>query len=142
MTRTEDVGVLCVEDNPHVAEALRIKLSAEPGYVWKGWRRDASGLVKAVETLGPSVVLLDLDMPGPNAFDALAELSRSCEQCRTVIVSGHVRRDYIERALQAGAWGYASKNDDEEEILRVIGLVAHGEIAFSPEVGQVFNQPG
>ena len=137
---TDTVGVLCVEDNPQVAEALRIKFNAESGYLWRGWLPNADRLVETTKRLCPSIVLLDLDMPGRNPFEALAELSRLCPDSRVVILSGHVRRDFIERALESGAWGYVSKNDNEDEILRAIERVVRGEIAFSPEAAQIYNQ--
>lgn len=137
---TGGVGVLCVEDNRHVADALRIKISGARGYVWKGWLPDADNLLPAVRALRPAVVLLDIDMPGRDPFDAMRELADACPESRPLILSGHVRRDLIDRALQAGAWGYVSKNDDEDEILNAIDRVAAGEIALSPEVDQVYRR--
>lgn len=139
MTRAGFVGVLCVEDNLQVAEALRIQFESEPGYAWKGWLPDADHMVETAEAVGPAIVVLDLDMPGRSPFHALAELSRLCPNCRAVILSGHVRRDLIDRALQAGAWGYVSKNDDDRAVFRVIERVLNGEIAFSPEVDRAYN---
>lgn len=140
MTRDgERVTVLCVDDNPQVAEAMRLKIDAEPGFAWTGWLPNANELVTKTAAGRPTIVLLDIDMPGRGAFEALAEVSRACPASRVVIFSGYVQRDLIERAVQSGAWGYVSKNDGDDELFAVMHKVAAGELAFSPEVGAVYN---
>jgi DNA-binding NarL/FixJ family response regulator len=128
------ISILCVDDNEHVADALRLKFTASGGFQWRGWLPDAGQLVSTALRDPPSIVLLDLDMPGADPFDALADLAARCPQCRVIIFSGHVRRELIDRALDAGAWGYVSKNDGEEALLAAVLLVASGELALSPEV--------
>jgi DNA-binding NarL/FixJ family response regulator len=136
----EPVRVLCVDDNEPLAEALRITLDGESGFVWAGWLPSADELMRRAESDRPDVILLDLDMPGRDPIEVLAELAAANPATRVVILSGHVRADLIQRVLQAGAWGYVSKNDGETSLLKAIADVAAGEIAFSPEVGRVYNQ--
>lgn len=128
------ISVLCVDDNGHVADALRLKFGAAGGFQWRGWLPDADQLVSTALRDAPSVVLLDIDMPGSDPFDALSDLAARCPKCRVIIFSGHVRRELIDRALDAGAWGYVSKNDGEDALLSAVRLVAAGELALSPEV--------
>ena len=132
--RANSIRVLCVDDNEHLADALRVKFGAVGGFDWQGWLPDAGGLVGKVLRDCPSVVLLDIDMPGVDPFDALAELATRCPECRVIVFSGHVRRELIDRALDSGAWGYVSKNDGEEALLEAVRMVAAGELALSPEV--------
>lgn len=134
------IGVLCVDDNPHVAEALRLKLGRAARFEWKGWLSCADELLETAERDKPGMVLLDLDMPGADPFDATERMLRTLPDIRVVIFSGHVRAEFVERALRAGAWGYASKNDGEDELLRVLGAVWDGSVEFSPEVRAVFER--
>ncbi|CAG0982830.1 Putative transcriptional regulator [Phycisphaerales bacterium] len=129
----KQVSVLCVDDNPEVAEALKLRLSREKRFRWVGWLPQANDLLDATRLHGPTLVLLDLDMPGVDPFEAMASLSRECPDTRVVVFTGHVRLDFIDRALEAGAWGFASKNDGEGELLRLLSAVAAGEVAFTPE---------
>ncbi len=138
-TKPEIITVVCVEDNPQVAGALRVKLERDPRFCWLAWLPDADEIVQKARESRPSIILLDLDMPGKDPFTATQELVRDCPESRVVIVSGHVRIDLIRRALEAGAWGYVSKNDHENELLNAVSRVADGEMAFSPEVGTVYN---
>lgn len=137
-----NLKVLCVDDNVHVAEALRIMIERVDGFAWSGWLGAADELVATVQRECPDVVILDVDMPGRSPFDALEELCQLCPATRTVMFSGHVRSALVEQALSAGAWGYVSKNDGETALLQAIREVAGGDIALSPEAGAVYHRRG
>lgn len=134
MADQRECRVLCVDDNPHVTAALRAMFRRADNYRWIGSLPDATSLVERAEAECPDIVVLDLDMPGPDPFEILAELTRRCRNTRTVVFTGHVRRDYIDRAIEAGAWGYVSKNDSEDQLFAAIEQVLGGRFAFSPEV--------
>jgi CheY-like chemotaxis protein len=133
------VGVLCVDDNVQVAEALQVSLFLAGGFIWKGWLPSADGLVETVERERPDILILDVDMPGRHPFDALRELVERCPDVRTVMFSGHVRRELIEQAFDAGAWGYVSKSDGEQSLLRAVRQIAAGELALSPEARAAYD---
>ena len=131
--------ILCVDDNRHVADALRVKIGQERTLEWLGWLPDATDLVAKVVAESPTIVLLDLDMPGRDPFEALAELSDIGTGTRTLVFSGHVRKELIDRAIEAGAWGYVSKSEGEEALLDAIEKVLGGEFTLSPEVRAVLD---
>ena len=128
------IRVMCVDDNDFVAEAIRRKLSLDPSFAWAGWLPEARQLVEKVKETKADVVLLDIDMPGKDSFEALAELASACPSARVIMLSGYVRSDYIDRAVEAGAWGYVSKNENTETILAAIQQVAKGGFAMGSEV--------
>ncbi len=134
MIAQKQVGVLCVDDNPLVGEALGITLRHEPDMQWLGQRFTADNLLMAINELQPAVVLLDLDMPGRNPFDALAEVLEEHPDLRVIVLTGHVRREYVDRAFEAGAWGYLSKGEGATRIVSSIRRVLAEEIVMSPEV--------
>jgi DNA-binding NarL/FixJ family response regulator len=128
------IRVMCVDDNDFVAEAIRRKLSLDPNFTWAGWLPEARQLVEKVKESKADVVLLDIDMPGKDSFEALSELAAACPSARVIMLSGYVRSDYIDRAVEAGAWGYVSKNENTETILAAIQQVARGGFAMGSEV--------
>jgi DNA-binding NarL/FixJ family response regulator len=128
------IRVLCVDDNDFVAEAIRRKLSLDASFAWAGWLPEAKDLVRTVQEKRADVVLLDIDMPGKDSFEALAELAAAVPEARVIMLSGYVRSDYIDRAVEAGAWGYVSKNENTETILAAIQQVAAGGFAMGSEV--------
>ena len=128
------IRVMCVDDNDFVAEAIRRKLSLDTAFEWAGWLPEARDLVTKVKEAKADVVLLDIDMPGKDSFEALGELAAACPSARVIMLSGYVRADYIDRAVEAGAWGYVSKNENTETILAAIQQVSRGGFAMGSEV--------
>ncbi len=137
---TDEVAILCVDDNPLVADALRIKFGRVEGFRWAGWLPSADDLVPTAMGECPGVVILDVDMPGRDAFEAVAELAERCPEARVIMFSGHVRQDLVDRAVEAGAWGYASKNDGEDALLEAIRNILAGEFALTPEVRETYGR--
>jgi two-component system, NarL family, response regulator DesR len=127
------IKVLCVDDNFLVAEGIRIKLLLEGGFEWLGQLPDANRLLAEVQRLRPDIVLLDLDMPGRDAFKALEELAQAEPDVRAVIISGHARSDLVDRAVEAGAWGYISKGDGTDAIVDGIRQVMQGQFVVGPD---------
>jgi len=134
---------MCVDDNQQVGEAIeRAIVKAAPKMEWVGWVESADDLVMAVQRAEADVVLLDVDMPGRDSITALGELSAMPAPLptRVVMLSGHVRPDHINRAIEAGAWGYLSKNQTMEALLDAVRRVHAGEFVLSPEVQTVLDR--
>ncbi len=132
-------SVLCVDDNPHVAEALQNKFLRGSLCTWLGWLPDANNLVEWVLENKPDIVLLDIDMPGRDPFEALNELTARRPETRTIIFSGHVRRELVDRAIEGGAWGYVSKNEGEDQLMDAIERVLEDEFILSHEVRSIVD---
>lgn len=132
------IRVMCADDNDLLAQAIERALDAHPRLAWAGRVGDARTLLADVRRHAPDVLLLDVDMPHRDSFEALAELTVAEPRVRVVVLSGHVRRDLVERALEAGAMGYLSKNEDTGVILRGIEDAAAGRLALGPESAAVF----
>lgn len=135
------IRILCVDDNEHVASAIRLKLEMIGGFSWVAHLPDATTLAAAVGEYRPDIVLLDLDMPGPNPLTVLREVVATYPQVRGMILSGHLTRELIEQSLDAGAWGYVHKGDDVRDIINAIQRVAAGEMALSPDVQATLVRP-
>lgn len=134
MPNRRRIRVLCVDDNPLVADAVTTRLRLAGGFECVGHLLDASTLPDEVARLRPDVVLMDLDMPGAEPFEMMRTLSGTHPDARVLVLSGHVRRDLLDRAIEFGAWGYLSKNDDAETLVAAIRRVAGGEFVLGPEL--------
>jgi DNA-binding NarL/FixJ family response regulator len=138
----EPIRVLCVDDNATVGEAIASKLQRVEGMSGIGWLGEAGALVQVVSAECPDIVVLDLDMPGMSPFSAMEELAQACPRTRVVVFSGHVRAELIDRAMEAGAWGYVSKNDGEENLVWAVREAAAGRVALGNEVRAVYTRGG
>lgn len=130
----ECIRVLCVDDNRLIAEAMERRFALERGLEWIGWIGDGSKALEAVIERRPTVVMLDIDMPGSDSFELLRRVVDAAPETRVLMFSGHIRTDYINKAVDGGAWGYISKNETIEEILGAIRRVAAGEFVITADV--------
>ena len=130
---SQPIKLMVVDDNDFIAESLRRRLASDPTFEWCGWLDTAAALPAAAAERRPHIVLLDIDIPGDDSFDALRRVAESLPDTRIVMFSGHVRKALIDRAITDGAWGYLSKNEPVPTILDIVRQVAAGEFTLSPE---------
>lgn len=128
------VRVLCVDDNALIIEALIVRLGMEPWLHVVKILDQADTLVEAAIASQADVVLLDVDMPGKDAFEAMADLVAGRPESRCIMLSGHVRTDLLDRAVAGGAWGYVSKTAGAEAILKAIRGVCDGHFVVSADM--------
>lgn len=131
--------IFCVDDNLEVCAAIRAALKRRGLHQWVGENCRADNLVELVSPLQPNIVVLDIDMPGRSPLEVLVELVEAYPDCRVVIFTGHIRRELIERAIDAGAWAYVSKNDGEDHLFEAIDKVLADEMSLSPEAAAAFR---
>ena len=97
------VRVLIVDDMPQVRQELRgvLQLTGELEVVGEA----ANGLeaVSQAEALRPDAVVMDLEMPVMDGFEATRQIKERGLAERVVVLSLHADSDNLERARQAGA---------------------------------------
>jgi len=118
------IRLMCVDDNQMLAEAMERRLNADDRFTWTGWVENTDELLPRVEAAHPDIILMDIDMPGADVFELVAKLGESFPESRVLMFSAYVRQDYIDRAVQNGAWGYISKNEGMNGILGAIERAA------------------
>ena len=111
--------LLIVEDHPLMRRMLRQLLENEPD-LRVSW--EAESVESALTQLGalePDLILTDLSLPGATGLELVKDLKRSRPELRCLVVTGHVEGMYRAAALDAGAVGFAVKDDPDE----IIGAV-------------------
>lgn len=122
-----------MDDNELISEAIQRRLRREPDVQWSGSLKRASELsAKAIEC-SPDVVILDVDIPGDDTFQAIRDLAVACPSARVLMLSGHTCREYLDLAVAAGAWGYLLKSDETDAIINAIRKVAAGGFVLTPD---------
>jgi DNA-binding NarL/FixJ family response regulator len=130
------INLLCVDDHAFLVDGLRVRFELEPDLRLVGRLSSADGLLQEVRRLKPDIVLLDIEMPGMDPFEAADDVRRQCPDTRVIVLSAYVRDHYVSAAFKAGVWGYFSKADDADAIVEGIRKVERGEFAFGPKVAE------
>lgn len=118
--------MICVDDHAVLIEGLKAQFTLERSIRCVAALPSAERLLEEVERLKPGVVLLDIEMPGPDAFETADRLRHMHPQTRVIILSAHIRDGYIDAAFKCGAWGYFAKSDDLTAIVSGIREVVRG----------------
>lgn len=131
------VRVLCVDDRDALAQALMMRINLEPDLQCDGYLTTADELIEEVGRRDVDAVVLDIEMPGIDPFRAVSELRRTSPDVRVVILSAYVKDEYLDAAVESGAWGYLSKYDPPEEVVEAVRkIVVGGEFVFGSSVRQ------
>ncbi|UCE62194.1 MAG: response regulator transcription factor [Phycisphaerales bacterium] len=129
-----DIRILVVDDHTLVRGVLAERLHREPGITVVGSVGTADGAIDRTLESSPDIILMDIDMPGLNCFDATRRIHSLKPDTHVIFVSAFFHDHYIERALRVRASGYLTKTEPPEAVVKAIFEVISGGAYFSPEI--------
>lgn len=144
-SRQAGVRVLCVDDHELLVEGLRAQFAVDGRLSIVGRLHSADALLEEVDRLKPDLVLLDIELPGPDSFEMADRLHHLHPRLRFAFLSAHVRDGYVGSAYRCGAWGYFSKGDRLEDIVEGLHEIASSRTAkfvLGPKVRDRCVSPG
>jgi DNA-binding NarL/FixJ family response regulator len=102
--------VLIVDDHPSARRAARALLEAD-GLIVVGEAADGRSALAAVRSMCPSVVLVDIGLPGMDGFAVAAALAADAVGPRVVLMSSRDASVYGDRLANAAAAGFIAKDE-------------------------------
>ncbi|MEY2581017.1 MAG: two-component system, NarL family, response regulator DegU [Ilumatobacteraceae bacterium] len=127
------LSVILVDDHTMLRQGIRRALESEGIKVVAEASDGASAIRLALEHK-PDVVLMDVSMPGMDGVEAARRLVEADGRQRVVMLTMHIDRDVIDRAIRAGAVGYLTKDSSISEVILAIQLAANGDRPMSPRL--------
>lgn len=95
-----EVRVLVVDDSASVRAVIRRFLKKTPDLVVIGEAADGALAVRAVEALSPDVIVMDLQMPVMDGFDAIERIME-VRPTPILVLSSRANRNQIQTAFEA-----------------------------------------
>src|SRR5687768_14833751 len=126
--------VMCIDDNVMLVDALERRLNLEPGFTGLHRVENLATAVEEAKRLRPSVILLDIDLPG--GIDAMSVLDAFVErlpESRVLMFTGYPSGDLVRRSMSRGAWGFVSKGTTAEALISAIRRVVAGQAVIELE---------
>jgi DNA-binding NarL/FixJ family response regulator len=119
MRRAVATSVLIVDDHPSFRASARAILESG-GFEIAGEASDGAAALKAVATLHPDVVLLDVQLPDMSGFDVCALLDQSDTPPAIVLTSSRDQVDYGELVDHSCALGFVPKAELSGEAIATL----------------------
>jgi NarL family two-component system response regulator LiaR len=116
--------LLIVDDNPQVRQDLHLLLGLSEGVDIAGEAANGLEALQQTANLNPDVVLLDLEMPVQDGYEAARQIKTHYPACRVVALSVHSYPAARQKATQAGVDDFIEKGASLHEILAKIGVSA------------------
>jgi two-component system nitrate/nitrite response regulator NarL len=135
------ITVVIADDHALFREALRRLLDQRGGFRVIGEAANGADAVRLARELRPSVLLLDLHMPGTAGLEALQEISRLDPPVRTLIVTAEISDAEALDVPQFGARGIVLKHAATELLFKSIRMVVAGQYWVGREcVGDLIDR--
>ncbi|MEU9115116.1 response regulator transcription factor [Streptomyces sp. NPDC048483] len=128
------VRVLVVDDQRVTREGLMLLVGLNAGMEVVGGAADGAEAVEAALEHRPSVVLMDLAMPGTDGLAATRTLREEAPGIAVLVLTTYADDASVFPALRAGAKGYLTKDAGADEIERAIRAVHEGLTWMDPVV--------
>lgn len=120
------IRVLVVDDLEDWRRAISSMLGAHPFEI-TGEASDGLMAVQLAEQLQPTVVLLDIGLPGLDGLKVGARIRAVAPDAKIVFVSQESDPDIIRAALLLGAWAYVLKSDAAQELVEATHSVVRSK---------------
>jgi len=137
MQLPEKRKVLIIDDHPIVRDGLKQCLDQEDDLVVCGMLEDERSALQTIGETRPDLVIVDLALKDSSGINVLKEIKATFPDLYCLVLSMHDETIYAERSLQAGARGYAMKQESADILLQAIRKVLQGDIYLSGQMSDV-----
>lgn len=117
------IKLFIVDDHEIIRKAVRQILSDEEDMEVVGEAADGIEMFSKLSQLTPDIVLMDLNLPGKNGLELIAEMKRKRIKARVLVLTINPEERSAVNSYKAGAAGFVSKNAAIEELVKAIHAI-------------------
>ncbi|MFD6433729.1 response regulator [Streptomyces venezuelae] len=130
------IRVLIADDQAMVRSALAMLLTGEDGIEVVGEAADGAEAVARVAELRPTVVVMDVRMPGTDGVEATRQITADTfpGEARVLVLTTYNVSEAVYQALRAGASGFLLKDAAPGELVSAVRALAEGDGWLDPAV--------
>jgi two-component system response regulator NreC len=132
---THVTRIVIADDHPVVRSGLRTLLESEEGLEVVAEAGDVDAARRYVLGHHPTVLVLDLNMPGGSSLEAIPRLREQFPQTEIVVLTMQDDPAFAREAMRAGALGYVLKEAADEELVTAVREAAQGRTYLHPRLG-------
>jgi len=117
------IRILIVDDIPSTRDNLQKLLGFEDDIEVCGSAGDGKEAIDQAHKLRPDIILMDVNMPSMDGIQATEQLAQELPTSPVIIMSVQGERDYLRRAMQAGAREFLIKPFSHDELVAAVRRV-------------------
>ncbi|MCR9300500.1 response regulator transcription factor [Vibrio fluvialis] len=127
------IKLVLADDHRLMQDGLKSRLEREDNLSILACVGTGDDALDMTRKLKPDVLLLDINMPRMNGLEVLERIQKSNLSTSVIMLSMHDSKDYVIRAVKAGAKGYVLKDVSSDELVLAINQVAQGRSYLCPQ---------
>jgi Response regulator containing a CheY-like receiver domain and an HTH DNA-binding domain len=124
--------IILADDQDLIRRGLKALLKTDPEISVVGEAGNGEECLALTQKLQPDLILMDIRMPVMDGVAATKEVRAQFPQVKVLILTTFNDRDYVQKALRAGASGYLLKDTPFDELTQAIRLVLKGYSQIAP----------
>ncbi len=128
--------ILLADDHPAIRNGTRLIIENQFKDVEFGEASNAIEIFKLMKDGKWDMLIIDMDMPGRNGLEVIAQLKDQNYKTPILMFSMHPEEQVAIRALKAGAAGYLAKDAPGEEMVKAIQLILAGRKYITPSIAE------
>src|SRR3972149_6070641 len=115
-----NIRMVIVDDGTQVRQDLRTMLTLSCDVEIVGEAADGLEAIHQADARHPEVILMDLEMPVLDGYQATEQIKNQHPSCRVVALTVHGYEEARQRALQAGVDAFIVKGESLENLVQAI----------------------
>lgn len=135
-----NITVSIVEDDAPLRGILGDWIRGAEGFQCVSVHENAEAALAALPQDNPSVVLMDINMPGMNGIECVRRLKPQMTDTQFVMLTVYEDPDHIFKALTSGASGYMLKRTPRADLLAAVKDVHAGGSPMSSNIARKIVQ--
>ena len=127
--------IVLADDHVVVRHGLRLVLEGEADLHVVAEAGDVADAMRYVRAHRPSVLVLDLNMPGEPSLPAIPRFLEGSPDTAIVVLTMQDDPAFAREALRAGALGYVLKESADDELVEAVRAAGRGDTYLNPRLG-------
>jgi len=132
---SKTITLVLADDHEVVRHGIRMVLESESDIEVVAEAADAEAAARYVLGHRPSVLVLDLNMPGPSSLETIPKVLETSPETAVVVLTMQNDPAFARQALRAGALGYVIKHSAARELVDAVRSAVRGEAYINPQLG-------